>query len=340
MLKDYEKIGKFLIIVGICFTVFFGIEFIFNTNELSDGQIEPAIWGQFGDIIGGFVGTIVALIGVLLLFETLKQQRRANKKQQVETRFFELIKLHRDNVAEMQAKNEIGRNIFIGIKEEFHDLFEIVSLWYTVPKSNLSENLWKKNVVKITYLITFFGVSDSSTIYLKAKIKEIISNDALYDEFYSNCLMFLIDNYQQIKNENENKPTEQRTILKYDGYQSILGHYFRHLFQTVSYINKQPTDLLNYREKYYYIKTLRAQLGTYEQAIFFYNSISTIGEPWELSAKVTDEDNKLITKYNLIKNIPLGFTRDLDPKSFYPDVFYEFDNEPTTNRIELEKKYK
>ena len=119
---DYEKIGKTLIIIGICFTVFFGLEFIFNSGDLTCGPINAAIWGQFGDIVGGFVGTIVALIGVLLLFETLKEQRRNYIKQQVETRFFELLKLHRDNVTEMQSKGKEGRSVFIDIKDEFDEL--------------------------------------------------------------------------------------------------------------------------------------------------------------------------------------------------------------------------
>lgn len=340
MFRDYEKIGKFLIVVGILFTVFFGFEFIFNTNELTFGKIEPAIWGQFGDIVGGFVGTIVALIGVLLLFETLKQQRRANIKQQVETRFFELVKLHRDNVAEMQYQNVFGRNIFIEIKDEFHDLYEIVSVWYSLEKSEISEEIWEKKIIQISYLITFFGVKNSSTLYLKAKIKEIINNDVLFDEFNTNCIGFLVDKHQIAVDENATKPIDQKRFVAYDGYQSVLGHYFRHLYQTVTYINEQPETLLNYSEKYYYIKTLRAQLGTYEQAVFLYNSISTIGEPWELSANIVEVNDKLITKYNFIKNIPVGFTRDIIPKTYYPDIYYETDERQPVGRIELIKKFK
>ncbi|WP_172637555.1 putative phage abortive infection protein [Sediminibacterium salmoneum] len=338
MFKDNEKNGKVLIIVGICFTVFFAIAFIFNTGELSSGEIEPSIWGQFGDIVGGFVGTIVALVGVLLLFETLKQQRRANSRLQVETRFFELLKLHRDNASEMQSKKTFGRKVFIDIKDEFHDLYEFVVIWYPLEKANISESVWKKNVIQITYLITFFGVNNSVTGFLKSKIKEIISNDELYTEFRENCLEFLINEHQTTKDENKSKEPSQRKFLKYDGYQSVLGHYFRHLFQTVTYINDQ-NGLLNYREKYDYIKTLRAQLSTHEQAIFLYNSISTLGEPWELSEQITDPDKKLITKYNFIKNIPIGFTRQIEPKDYFPDIFFETDNAPTPNRIELEKKY-
>jgi hypothetical protein len=119
-----------------------------------------------------------------------------------------------------------------------------------------------------------------------------------------------------------------------------LGHYYRHLFQTVKYINGQPKELFPYKEKYNYIKTLRAQLGNYEQALLLYNSISPLGEPWELDSSITDENLKLITKYNLLKNIPPDFTGSINPKDYYPNIFYESDNKRTPKRIELEKNYK
>ena len=336
---DYEKIGKTLIIIGTCFTAFFGLEFIFNSGGLTCGPIDAAIWGQYGDVVGGFVGTIVALVGVLLLFETLKEQRRTYTKQQVETRFFELLKLHRDNVTEMHSKGNEGRNVFIDIKDEFHDLYGWVTKWYTLEKSGVTETVWKKNVVQIVYLIIFFGVDNSSTEYLKMRIKQIMSNDTAYTEFETYCLTTLISSHEKTKTENKDKTKDQRSYLKYDGHQSRLGHYYRHLFQTVKYINEQPTGLFTYKEKYDYIKTLRAQLGTHEQALLLYNSISPLGEPWELATTITDENHKLITKYNLLKNIPFGFTKGINPKDYYPNIFYEIDDTQTARRTELEKLY-
>src|SRR5690606_14384085 len=93
----------------------------------------------------------------------------------------------------------------------------------------------------------------------------------------------------------------------YGGHQYKLGHYFRHLFQTVKYIDEKT--ILNYDEKYDYMKTLRAQLSTIEQYIVFFNSLSFMGRAWEFDNIVDDTSNKhrdkwLITKYNFLKNIP------------------------------------
>lgn len=319
--------------------MFFGFIFVFNSSGLTCGPINAAIWGQYGDVVGGFVGTIFALVGVLLLYETLNEQRRTYIKQQVEKRFFELLKLHRDNVTEMHSNTKVGRNVFIVIKDEFHDLYGWVIKWYTLEKSGLTESIWKKKIVQIVYLIIFFGVDNSSTKYLKERISKVIENDTVFSEVEKYCLMPLINSHEKRKMENMDKATDQHNYLKFDGYQSMLGHYYRHLFQTVKYINEQPTILFTYKEKYEYIKILRAQLGTYEQALLLYNSISPLGEPWELATTITNENHKLITKYNLLKNIPFGFTKEIDPKDYYPNIFYENDQVISTRRKELENIY-
>src|ERR1700761_2297035 len=67
--------------------------------------------GTRGDFTAGVVGTIFSLAGFIYLLLSFKQQRDANQLQvdafehdKIETRFFELIKLHRDNVSELSFK--------------------------------------------------------------------------------------------------------------------------------------------------------------------------------------------------------------------------------------------
>jgi hypothetical protein len=120
-----------------------------------------------------------------------------------------------------------------------------------------------------------------------------------------------------------------------EGHQSRLSHYYRHLFQTVKYVNEKKG--LDYKRKYAYVKILRAQLSTHEQALLFFNSLSEMGMPWERKAGLSD-DQKLITKYNLIKNIPTGFITAINVRTYYPNVYYEGEKE-SDQRKELEKKY-
>jgi hypothetical protein len=113
----------------------------------------------------------------------------------------------------------------------------------------------------------------------------------------------------------------------YGGHQFRLGHYFRHLFQTVLFIDK--SDLWNYHSKYSYIRLLRGQLSTYEQAILFFNSLSQLGRVWELETKLNpataiELNSHLITKYDLIKNIHSDvMIPNISSSMFYPFVSYE-----------------
>lgn len=78
-----------------------------------------------------------------------------------------------------------------------------------------------------------------------------------------------------------------------------------------------------------YVKMLRSQLFTYKQVVFFLNSLSLLGRIWELQAENNKSEtmnllNKwLLTKYNLVKNIPKGFIKSNEVLCFYPLVEFE-----------------
>ncbi len=115
----------------------------------------------------------------------------------------------------------------------------------------------------------------------------------------------------------------------YGGHQHRLGHYFRHLFQSFKYLSMQT--YLTRDEKYFYAKTIRAQLSTYEQYLLFFNSLSSLGMKWEYTAEIPDqtlklnlEDFKFITRYNLIKNLPGSQYYDFSFRKYYPNVRYDY----------------
>ncbi|AMP98971.1 hypothetical protein AY601_2070 [Pedobacter cryoconitis] len=115
-------------------------------------------------------------------------------------------------------------------------------------------------------------------------------------------------------------------VKYYGGHQFRLGHYFRHLYQSVNFIHKQSG--LNKDEKYDYIKLIRGQFSSYEQILFFLNSISQLGRIWEVEDKKTgnsiEKENHLVSEYHLIKNIPDDMIfPGVKLSEFYPDIDYE-----------------
>lgn len=107
----------------------------------------------------------------------------------------------------------------------------------------------------------------------------------------------------------------------YWGHHLRLGHYFRHLYAVVDYVNSQSK--LSEEEKYEYVKMIRTQLSNTEQMIIMANSLSDMGKEWEMFKKNSD-DTPFITRYNFIKNIPEKEVFGFNYRIVYPDVNYEF----------------
>lgn len=333
---------------------------------------EPQIWGEYGAFIGG----------ILLAF-TLLYQIRAFRKQQIESKFFEMVKYYRDNIAEMRIKNPfynknaagneleeeyvIGRRtikiIFeqykVGIKiakqildnldnsissEELKKLFDKTNKNYKKCKwgNEIKPLEWQKKlkISKVAYLITFWGIPLDEDAELKTYLTPILEDDQITNLINQVKRIVTVSAYnhrdaeksiyyKNLKYTTRNifyndltVPPSNNTDEKFfSGNQYLLGHYFRHMFQTVKYIDQQSLWILSKSEKYDYIKTLRAQMSNYEQALFFINSLTQLGEKWEFRKK---NGKELISDYNLIKNLPQHFIPDLEPQFYYPKVKYEW----------------
>jgi hypothetical protein len=131
----------------------------------------------------------------------------------------------------------------------------------------------------------------------------------------------------------------------YGGHQFRLGHYFRHLFNSINFIDKSPR--LSYDTKLTYIISLRSQLSTFEQMVFFLNSLSSYGRLWELEdeaeRKYIKPNRQLITKYNLIRNIStIRLADKIDVSHYYPEVLFEsrYKSKNRNEREKLETKYR
>ena len=117
-----------------------------------------------------------------------------------------------------------------------------------------------------------------------------------------------------------------RKLKFYGGHQHRLGHYFRHLFQSYKYLIIQNN--LSDEEKYFYGKTFRAQLSNYEQSLIFINSITSLGYNWELNSEKDNNGNelKMITTFQLIKNVTGRRVLDVCYKDFYNKIKFEFES--------------
>jgi len=415
-MKNIERLSWALIIIG-CFLSAWLIASagIYGFWPWGGGQLDMAATGQVGDFIGGLVGTIISGAGFLFLYLNLTEQRTAANKQQLntdklnessfkerlESKFFDLVKMHRDNVTELKMRsvkiaeedetfvfnvfNEDGKAVFKDIfyqivdclnelKPFFHKLDRIYINDYR-QELELNPNIASDKTalallakIDICYSIVYYGVGAEGLITLyklfekryKSKfitdiLKYISLKPANDTEILKKWKKLFKRGSRQTKINITNEifrwrkektplstinadcdPTieelstgyHNKYIKYYGGHQFRLGHYFRHLFQSVKFINNQT--ILNYEEKYEHVKVLRAQLSNYEQAVLFLNSLSSLGRAWEFDPEIrsgrlniSKVNFELITKYNLIKNIPGESLYGIPFKVFYKNVQFE-----------------
>lgn len=90
-----------------------------------------------------------------------------------------------------------------------------------------------------------------------------------------------------------------------------------------------------------YIKSLRVRLNLEEQYLLFLNSLVSNGLDWEIGKK--DPNQQLITKYNLLKNIPEEYPQinNVDFRVIYPNIQYEYlVDDKSDERKRLESLYR
>jgi hypothetical protein len=306
----------FLLLIGlICFFPYWVTNF--NWHNIDFNQT-----GQIGDTIGGIMTPFIALAAAILTFfafwvqfKANEQQRRDIQIERFETKYYELIHLQRENVSEIKIRNKHeGRKAFVAMYNEFRFCFYVVKNFISqYPNGTSEKDLgFDRNddeaIVKIAYLVFFHGTGDQSDRLLLEPLQEMTT-----PFFYSSLLKAIKTKqkeYKEHKNENDwclmklELPNGEihdyeATYKPFDGHISRLGHYYRHLFQSVKYVAEYNKVDFDFADRYEYLKTLRAQLSSHEQILLYYNTLTSLGEKW------LDSKHPYLTRYKMIKNLPL-----------------------------------
>ncbi len=334
--EKQEKIlfkSRMWLIAGIVLIII--TPFVFIIRKYWD--LSLAETGTIGDTVGGLTSPILGLVGSVLVYYAFLIQLEANKmlfnqiheekvereKSHIESHFFELLKIHieiQNNIKINDIKNQNilqGREVFQWLLREFYEYFEMIDDYFLEHEKEISI---KKKLDMAYTCFLFGGVGEYSFSF----IQERLENQGEY---------FL--NWIKEKFEKRKKKIQKNYPFKlFNGHHSRIGHYYNHLYQTIKYINSRSSDILSYEEKYDYIKTLRAQLSTHEQSLLFFVSLTEKGLQWE-KARHLNPNKHLITKYNLIKDIPKGYITITSPENHYPNIKWNhtFDNTPEKKQL-------
>jgi hypothetical protein len=270
---------------------------------------------------------VIALIGAFLTFLAFWVQVQSNKAQTLqfknqdidtkidrfENKFYELIRLHRNNVEEAKIsgfnENKFEkRQVFSLMYGELRFLFFVVKTKYVIFKeANKIQNEYSdEELLNLAYIFFYAGTHSD-------KLIEVMIGDRFNKILYADIFQELIKLQDIIGNlsvpSNSNKPdpalefpeigkaTLSRSYSPFRGHQNFLGNYYRHLYQTVKFVVKQNDNIINKEQKIDYLRTLRAQLSDFEQIMLYYNASSKFGIDWIKNLYFTD--------YKMIHNLPL-----------------------------------
>lgn len=321
--KRVKTFGSSFWVIFISFLIFVIIVcFLPSWLVRSSSQFDFTDKGQIGDTIGGIMGPFIAIAASILTFFAFWVQLKANEQQRYdirierfENKYYELIKLHRLNVEEIDIDGRVkGRKAFPQMISELRQIKNLIlhetGVDYLLSDEGEDENNAK--VLNLAYKIFFFGINYGSRIqidhFLNGREKDIYNKvQPLLKDIQGSYKEYRADNtvnsngmfeYSLDKDIQDNWSTLVVDYLPFEGRVSWLGHYYRLLFQTVSFIDDQPTSFISDNQKIEYLKMLRAQLSNEEQALLYYNAQSDFGNPWI--------EKHFFTKYFMLKNLPVG----------------------------------
>jgi hypothetical protein len=355
MVNKFDKLSKVILIISVIIIAFSFFAPVIFVQESKFG-LDFSKTGPIGDTIGGIMNPFIALSGVFLTFlafyiqlkanqqqrilftQELRAQNLQHRKNQIETQFYEMVRLHKENINDISVmtKFSVGGDVQdekITGREVFKYFLNEIKILYYVAKKEFHE-LDKDSILNKAYHIFFQGID-----YYLVDQKSIPDKQIL--EY--------INKLKKIRDNNSNNGHEFNNLMQayniqayryqyalFCGYSSILSHYYRHLFLTVKFIANQQEELIDYSEKRKYLRILRAQLSNPEQEMLFYNWKSEYGINWE------NETNHFFTDYRMIHNIQSNMAiKDfdlvqifkLDDGQYYKiepnridDILFEFQN--------------
>ncbi|MEQ9424997.1 MAG: putative phage abortive infection protein [Cyclobacteriaceae bacterium] len=317
--------GLSLILAPYLFTQPWFPEYSFS---LKDGAIGDTIGGITAPFIG-FFGVVLTFLAFYVQFEANKQLRKDIERDRFETKFYELLRLHKDNVNEIEIANKhFGRKAFIMMYLEFKFIYFVIDeekiIWDTDDsRKALVKNIDIDKQLNLAYTLFFYGVSrgpvkqnqlpphNVSTSFLTKCIKKL--KEIRDKQFGSKKTNNNGDGYSILKvNDDPESYNLMVDYFPFDGYSAKLGHYFRHLYQLLKFVVLTTFDRdikKDKQVKYSYIKTVRAQLSNHEQTMIYYNSFFSAGQIWWGDDKIVErnEDGTLISYFldwAIVKNTP------------------------------------
>lgn len=229
-----------------------------------------------------------------------EKQNATLLKQTFETTFFHMLELHKQNVKEINVQGIKGRDSMVMLIDTLNKLY--YSVYQGVEELKKSGGKKKELLVSAYEIVKNWNQEQLNDFCIKFAYGLFFYGESFHLSNINNSDSRKVENGVTYYKGNQIMECYGRfsgNVYKLQGFSSVLGHYYRHIYQTVCFVDSQE-DLTD-EVKYSYVKMLRAQLSDYEQVLFYYNAMSSMGYPW---IQANGNELPLIIKYRMIKNIP------------------------------------
>ena len=234
---------------------------------------------------------------------TIIDQFIERQKRWATDNFYRMLEFHNDMVKQLSVahinttkpERSNGRRAFVVFKLQIHHLLELIRELNTEEKWDLNRD----QILRIVYMIFYYGIDRQWIEFLQDKMKEDIDPDLLKK---------ILDKIlHEIK---KGKLKLGRTN------QTSLSSYFQNMYNLIKLIDNDK--YLSKQEKKDLITIYRAQLSNPELYVLFFNLRSYFGKKWN--------DKGYVERYELLKNIPKNYCDKYNPEDYYKKIRFEYND--------------
>ena len=271
--------------------------------------------GAVGDFVGGVIGTLVTCMGAVYIVKTYIRQQEQTALQTFEKNCTTMLDFHKENVKVIEYKKGDdtlkGRNAFpeyVGVlKAIFSEVEKAIATIVNADEEMYARWKDKNEQMKLAHELSYG--------YFFYSVEDYILDTKEDDTMKYLC--------EAVRTEVDKNMTENKTVQAH----IQLGHYYRHLYNMIKYIDE--VEHIGSKHKENYSQIIRALLSDYEQVLLYYNSMSQLGKPWNQSLGIEDKEKMcFMAKYRLLKNCPKAISFfGIFPKDTYKVEIAEYSKE-------------
>ena len=304
------------LVICIIFVIVISSRYCIGGDLTSDDMAQT---GQVGDFIGGVVGSVWALAGVFLYFSAIQLQTKELSRQslsenenryseqikQLENTFFNLLNIQQDIKQNLSSNFRDIKYNGRKLERSFRDYSGNDFFDYAQRDLRLLYNFQMResfSVDDINYINNISHPYDEATA--QYVMENILINDIVKD------MHIREEDFNRIKGQPSELDICKAVYFYYFLYYApSIGHYCRHLYNILKYIDTSKRDIIKFICRTYekeermrkitdlnkrircYIAFLQSSLSISELIILFYNSL------------VYTKARKLYIKYQLLENL-------------------------------------